>query len=672
MHETSRTDCYSWYSYFFASSCFASVGAATFGPLLIDSIAHTYSRSRLGMTAIPTCEIVNGSYFYAKDGTWVSPNSTGCMLCVVGFGEQVYFSDDRYEQAPTLYVIGNLRPSAFALVVVAFSVFAQAVCFLLLGAMADYSNLRKVLLILSAWCGSVVGILFLATPINSQGTGLWVLALLWIIANVFLGISSIFHISFMQYLTNDHPKVKAAAECAEQIKNRLMSIGTINGFFGSLLGNICTVIVLSLSGALKKGAPESDMQQGYLWAVVVAAVLWGVFSFGLLPLHVWPGKSLPEGTTSYVMTSYRSTADTLRQASKLPQTFRYLMLWFVFSDGVSTTGRIGLLFAKHDMCASVTNQFLVAITVPIAAAIGSWLFYLVHQKFSLTAMQTLRLTLAVYLLLPIWGIIGYIPSSPIGFRQIWELYFIGAWYGLILGANTSYSRTVFSDLIPPGEEAQFFSLYMTTGRASSWIGPFVVGMLTQTRMTGVMRVSFFYLFATTFFSLLLLGYIDVEKGKSEAHGWEVEPKKEKPISHEESVRLFLADFPPGFSSGGNPTKDAVGNHNLPKPKKEKPISHEESVRLFLADFPPGFSSGRNSTKDAVGNHNLGADAHYEIISPPLGRPRASSDIEMKPIQQKEKEMEAPLNIDQLEQGLEVPFNVTSEEFLLGERRRLSI
>ena len=507
MYETQNRDIYSWNTYNWAAAVFGAV-VTQFGALLIDSMANTFAQNAAGQSSIPSCKMVNGSYSY--------PNVTGCIKCSVGFGDQVYFSDDRYDYPPTLYIVKGLQPSAFALVVLAIRVFCEAICYISFGAMADYSNLRKNLLLLTAWCGAAVGLAFLGVPVDSQGSGLGPVVVVWIITSVFLGVSSVFHTAFIPFLAADHPAVKAEPEKAEQVKNHISGVGIVNGLLGTLLGFIIAIVMLTLAGALAEDATALDAQQGFRLAIFVTAVCWGIGTFGLLLLHPWPGKTLPEGTTSYVLHGWRQTAATLRRASQLPQMFRFLMLYFVYVSGIGTTASVGLLFAKHDMCATTLNQFIVVISVPISATVGVWVFQKVYEGFGLTTMAILRLTLAVYLFLPIWGIIGYIPTSPIGFRKIWELYFIGAWYGFILGSTGSYSRTVFSALIPPGEEAQFFSLFLATERASAWIGPLIIGMLTQTRTAGVMRVGLFYLLVTVAVPLLLLGYVDVEQGKEEA------------------------------------------------------------------------------------------------------------------------------------------------------------
>jgi UMF1 family MFS transporter len=122
--------------------------------------------------------------------------------------------------------------------------------------------------------------------------------------------------------------------------------------------------------------------------------------------------------------------------------------------------------------------------------------------------------------IPVYGIIGF--SGTIGIVNSWEIYLVGFAYGLNLGAVQSFTRTVFSDLIPPGREAEFFSLYEITDKGSSWMGPLIVGMIYSA--TDNLRYGYVYLFFAMIPPILLLhfavdhrqGMIDVGRRKADA------------------------------------------------------------------------------------------------------------------------------------------------------------
>jgi UMF1 family MFS transporter len=70
------------------------------------------------------------------------------------------------------------------------------------------------------------------------------------------------------------------------------------------------------------------------------------------------------------------------------------------------------------------------------------------------------------------------------------MYPLGAVYGFVMGGLSSFCRSFFGELVPPGFEAAFFALYAITDKGSSIFGPAIVGAITDA--TGEIRpVSFF-------------------------------------------------------------------------------------------------------------------------------------------------------------------------------------
>lgn len=58
-------------------------------------------------------------------------------------------------------------------------------------------------------------------------------------------------------------------------------------------------------------------------------------------------------------------------------------------------------------------------------------------------------------------------------------------YGFVLGGFSSFCRALFGELVPPGFEAAFYSLYAITDKGSSVFGPAIVGAITDA--TGEIR-----------------------------------------------------------------------------------------------------------------------------------------------------------------------------------------
>lgn len=83
-----------------------------------------------------------------------------------------------------------------------------------------------------------------------------------------------------------------------------------------------------------------------------------------------------------------------------------------------------------------------------------------------------------------------------------------------MGGLSSYCRSFFGLLIPPGSEAAFYALYAITDKGSSAVGPAVVGLIVDA--TGTIRPAFFFLTVLIALPLPLVWMVDVEKGKVDA------------------------------------------------------------------------------------------------------------------------------------------------------------
>ena len=81
-------------------------------------------------------------------------------------------------------------------------------------------------------------------------------------------------------------------------------------------------------------------------------------------------------------------------------------------------------------------------------------------------------------IIPLLAIPGLF-NDKFGLVNIWEMYYLGALYGLNIGSVQSYSRSMFTLMIPKKRESQFFGLYEITDKGSSWIGPLMVAMVSN-------------------------------------------------------------------------------------------------------------------------------------------------------------------------------------------------
>ena len=83
-----------------------------------------------------------------------------------------------------------------------------------------------------------------------------------------------------------------------------------------------------------------------------------------------------------------------------------------------------------------------------------------------------------------------------------------------MGPVIASSRSLFSTLIPPGLETEFFSIYQITDKGSGWVGPLVFATLVQTYGTG--RGAFVFTGVSCLIGIVGLLKIDFGKARADA------------------------------------------------------------------------------------------------------------------------------------------------------------
>jgi UMF1 family MFS transporter len=175
-----------------------------------------------------------------------------------------------------------------------------------------------------------------------------------------------------------------------------------------------------------------------------------------------PGPPLPAGA-NYLSFSLKSLWNTVKQAPRLSELFKFLLGWFIYSDSFSTVVASAILFAQSELGASLVILLGSSIIVPLFAAIGNWFWHMLQFKLRWTTKKTLMVQAAMYCFLPLYGLIGFFTKAgtPFGLNNMYEIPVLGAYHGFLLGATQSSCRVLFSEMIPHGHESEFFGLYGT-------------------------------------------------------------------------------------------------------------------------------------------------------------------------------------------------------------------
>jgi MFS transporter, UMF1 family len=119
---------------------------------------------------------------------------------------------------------------------------------------------------------------------------------------------------------------------------------------------------------------------------------------------------------------------------------------------------------------------------------------------------------AIMISLGIW--IGVLVYAYAFLASETQFFILAAAIAIVLGGSQALSRSVFSLMIPVGQEAEYFSLYEVSERGTSWLGPLLFGLALQ--FTASYRVAIISLVVFFILGLVLLARVDVRRAIEES------------------------------------------------------------------------------------------------------------------------------------------------------------
>jgi UMF1 family MFS transporter len=388
--------------------------------------------------------------------------------------------------------LGRVAAKSFFPFCVAASVFLQAFLLPVLGAIADYSNLKKRLMAMFCYVGvAATCLLFFIT-----GSLYTIGGLLFIIANLCFGASIVFYNAFLPEITTEDRR--------DKVSSRGYALGYLGG--GLLLALNLVLVVWAQSkhdSATVSLAVRISLLSAGLW--------WGGFSILTFARLRERGtaRRLPPGK-SYLSVGFSQTISTFRELRRLRHTLKYLLGYLLFNDGIQTVIVMSGVFLEQELFISrglePNRSFLLGLilVVQFAAFVGALLFERISR-----AVGTKN---AILISLVLWsGIVIYAYGFLETVTQAWVM---GTAIAIVLGGSQALSRSLFSRMIPMGREASFFGIYEISERGTSWIGPLVFGIVVGA--TNSYRQAILSLIVFFIGGMLILFFTDTDRAVHEA------------------------------------------------------------------------------------------------------------------------------------------------------------
>ena len=214
-------------------------------------------------------------------------------------------------------------------------------------------------------------------------------------------------------------------------------------------------------------------------------------------------KHLPTGE-SYLTAGFRQLGHTLRRLPSYPQTLLFLVAYLLYNDGIQTVIALSAQFGAQELGMGNDSLILLILMVQFVAFFGALGFgYLARWVGAKRAIVAS---------LFIWT--GVTVFAYAFLASVAQFFIMGAVIGIVLGGSQALSRSLFSQMIPGGQEAESFSLYEVSERGTSWLGPLFFGLALQ--FTGSYRVAILSVAIFFIIGLVLLVMVNVRRAIVEA------------------------------------------------------------------------------------------------------------------------------------------------------------
>ncbi|CUW27119.1 MULTISPECIES: MFS transporter [Streptomyces] len=373
-----------------------------------------------------------------------------------------------------------VRAGSFFAYSVSLSVIVAVVLMPLVGSAADRTGRKKPLLAAAAYTGAAAttGMFFL------DGDRYLLGGVLLVVANAAQSVGMMLYNSYL-------PQI-APPEQRDAVSSR----GWAFGYAAGALVLVADLVLYSAHdsfGLSETAAVRICLASAGLW--------WGAFA--LVPLRRLRDRHARVAHAT--APGLRQLAATVRDMRRHPLTLAFLLAYLVYNDGIQTVITQASVYGSEELGLGQSTLIGAVLLVQVLAVAGALAMGRLARAYG--AQRTILGSLVAWTLTLAAG--WFLPAR----APVW-FFALAAGIGLVLGGSQALSRSLFSHLVPPGKEAEYFSAYEMSDRGMSWLGPLLFGVTYQ--LTGSYRSAIFSLVAFFVLGFALLARVPVRRAIREA------------------------------------------------------------------------------------------------------------------------------------------------------------
>lgn len=328
-----------------------------------------------------------------------------------------------------------------------------------LGAMADHGGHHK------QWLGVFTSISVAATALlwfaypNTKAIMLTLTCIF--ISNVALEIGSVFYNAFLRQLA---PQTH---------------LGRVSGWAwgcGYLGGLFCLIIALVFFIQQSAGLWIPTLNSANVRSVALLVAAWlALFSLPFF-LFVQPSEPKQLSMSTAIKKGWLELMHTLKKLPTQRNLLLFLIAHALYIDGLNTLFALGGIYAVGTFGFTIKDVLVFGIILNIMAGLGAALFAFCDDKIG--SKHTILLTLGA--LTGLYTLLLTLHSPAL-------FWLCAPFIGLFVGPVQAASRTFLSRMASANDVTRLYGLYNLSGKATSFLGPLIVGLVTAT--TGSQRLG---------------------------------------------------------------------------------------------------------------------------------------------------------------------------------------
>lgn len=318
------------------------------------------------------------------------------------------------------------------------------------GALADRGGYRKAFVVLfTAVCAAATAGLFGVLPGQVAAA-----LVLFVIANIAYEFGTVFYNAFLPDLA------------PPQRVGRISGFGWGLGYLGGLLA-----LALALLTLIQPPTPwfgfTTEAGENIRATNLLVALWLVVFT---VPFVLWVESDRPpvSGSGRVVSAAFGQLRTTLREIRRYRTVVRFLIARFVYNNALVTVFAFGGIYAAGSFGFTLQEVLVFGIVLNVAAGLGALLMG--YMDDALGGKRTIMASLI--------GLSAASLLAVVATTKPW-LWVAGIIIGIFSGPNQSASRSLMARFVPRECENEFFGFFAFSGKFTAFLGPLLLGLLTQ-------------------------------------------------------------------------------------------------------------------------------------------------------------------------------------------------